>query len=207
MGRARDLANILSSSGNVALDSEMGLSLITPTSIAATGGSATSSISATGTVTFSGASSISLNGIFSSTYKNYRLQINQSSGSTNASLKLRLRSGSTDDSGGNYAYAGLYTRSDSAAITSYRDAIGQTSFALGDFNSSRPTIVDIDIYNPQVATQTTTRVSCSNPDTSNTIFHFLNMGYHNQATSYDAASIITTSGTITGTVSVYGYRN
>jgi len=33
MGRARDIANVLSSSTNIALDSELGLSLITPKTI------------------------------------------------------------------------------------------------------------------------------------------------------------------------------
>ena len=81
------------------------------------------------TTSFSGVSSLSLPAnTFSSSYTNYRLIINQSSASGNTGLKLRLRSASTDDSGGNYAYAGIYTRSDSATIASYRDAIGQTSF-------------------------------------------------------------------------------
>lgn len=62
MGRARDIANVLSSSTNIALDSELGLSLITPTSVATSGGSST--ISATGAVSFTSASAISLNGCF-----------------------------------------------------------------------------------------------------------------------------------------------
>ena len=80
MGRARDIANVLSSSTNIALDSELGLSLITPTSVAVTGGSA--SISSSGVVSFSAASLVSLNDIFSATYTNYRitLLIDNSSG-------------------------------------------------------------------------------------------------------------------------------
>lgn len=156
---------------------------------------------------FSAASSVILPAnTFSSTYKNYRLIINQTSGSATSSLKLRLRTGSTDDSGGNYAYAGIYTRSDSATIASWRDPIGQTSIPLGDYNSSRPTMFNVEIYNPQIATQTTTKMTCSNPDTSNTLFHFDGMGYHSQGTSYDAATIFPLSGTITGAYVIYGYK-
>ena len=208
MGRARDISKVFSTSTSLSTDSEVSGSYLTLASASTTYQTkANSGLTLLNTTSFSAASSINLAAnTFSSSYTNYRLIINQSLASTNNSLKLRLRSGSTDDSGGNYAYSGIYTRSDSATIASYRDAIGQTSFALGDYNSGRPTIFDVDIYNPQVATQTTTRVNCSNPDTSNTLFHFLNMGYHNQATSYDAASIITLSGTITGSYSIYGYN-
>jgi hypothetical protein len=54
------------------LDSYVGLRLITPTSV--TGGT----IGTTGAVTFSGASSVSLNGVFSSAYDNYRIVMNAS---------------------------------------------------------------------------------------------------------------------------------
>ena len=104
MGRARDIANVLSSSTNIALDSELGLSLITPTSITATGGSATSSISSTGTVSFTSASAISLNGVFSATYENYRVIFKGSLTTGSQDLKLRLRSSGSDNSTSNYFY-------------------------------------------------------------------------------------------------------
>ena len=108
MGRARDLANILSSSGNVALDSELGLSLITPTSIATTGGSATSSISSTGAVSFTSASAISLNGVFSSAYENYKIVINITGVSTQMDILMRLNNNGTDNTSGIYSRGGVY---------------------------------------------------------------------------------------------------
>ena len=54
--------------------SRAGLAKIVPSSVAV--GSGTGSANSLGTVTFSGASSVSLNGCFSSTYDNYRLMLN-----------------------------------------------------------------------------------------------------------------------------------
>ena len=99
MGRARDIANVLSSSTNIALDSELGLSLITPTSITATGGSGSI---LTNAVSFTSASAISLNGCFSSTYENYRVMFQVSGTSANSNISFRMRSSGTDESGNNY---------------------------------------------------------------------------------------------------------
>ncbi len=190
MTKARDLAN-----------GGFGLVLVKPSSVV--GGTDNGK----GTISYSGATSVSLNGVFNSTYKNYRLIINQSSASSTVSMRCRMRTNSSDDSGGNYALAGLYTRSDSATIASWRDAIGLTSWYIGDFNSSRPTVFTVEVYNPFIATQTTLNVACSNPDTSNTIFAFQHQGYNSQATAQDGFTIFPASGNITGTISVYGYNN
>ena len=183
-----------------------GLKLLTPTSVAV--GSGTATIGTSGTVTFSGASSISLNGIFSSTYDNYRIIMNQTSNSTGATMRLRMRSGSTDNSGNNYALAGLYTNSGSATIASWRDAIGTlSSWYIGDYATSRPITYTLEFYNPFVATQTVISAASGYNTTADVLYAYQHQGLHNQATSYDAITLFASSGTVTGTVSVYGYKD
>ena len=108
MARSRDISKVLSSNTTLATDAEVaasylttasastvyqtkataGLTLLTPASIANTGG--TASIGANGTVSFTSASAISLNDVFSATYTNYQIVI-ECDGSTSAQIRMRLR--------------------------------------------------------------------------------------------------------------------
>jgi hypothetical protein len=205
MGRARDLANILSSSGNVALDSEMGLSLITPTSITATGGSAT--ISTTGAVTFSSTSSVSLNGVFSSAYENYKIVINITGVSTQMDVLMRLNNNGTDNTSAVYSRGGVYNyiNGTPTALAS----VGDTKWQLGFINSGTGSknAFSIDMYRPNIAAETT--ASSLGVWNNNTTFAGFFCGYlHDSATSFNGFTMYPNTGTInSGTIRVYGYKN
>ena len=201
MARSRDISKVLSSSTAVALDSELGLSLITPTSITATGG--TGSIGATGAVTFSGCTAISLNGIFNSTYDNYKIIYQGTSSSAGAEVFIRFRASGTDNS------SNLY----------YSNRQGSFAYNTGHFSSStNPGTQSIGI----VAGDFTTRGSLavleiSSPFlTKGTFLKFIsNWGYfnahgsvmHDSTTQFDGISFYPNSGNETGIIRVYGYRN
>jgi hypothetical protein len=195
MGRARDLANILSSSGNVALDSELGLSLITPTSVATTGGS--NSISTTGAVSFTSASAVSLNGVFSSSYDNYLIYSSLIDTST-PDIKLRLRVNGVDNSSsGNYRFSRIYTGNTSSASLTGEVNQSSTSFTIGDC-SARTGMV-INIFSPFISELTT-----FNSDIQNA-YHVITSGTMTVTTSYDGFTLLAGS-SLTGTMRIYGYR-
>jgi len=77
-----------------AANDAIGMKLLIPTS------AVNGTVSATGAVTFSGVSSVSLNGVLSSTYDNYRVifTATASGTSTTTELRFRLRTSSGDDS-------------------------------------------------------------------------------------------------------------
>jgi hypothetical protein len=202
MGRARDLANILSSSGNVALDSELGLSLITPTSIAATGGSG--SISATGAVSFTSASAISFNGCFTSTYQNYSIIVNYDSASATGYQLFRLRANGTDNSTSNYYSSGLYNVS-SLATPSGEIFSGTGATIKYMESTANDSFTKIDISNPQLTKKTV--YSSINVRYSSVSVNYTNMGAFNGTTPFDGITFYPSSGTITGTIKIYGYRN
>jgi hypothetical protein len=77
-----------------------GITPVVPTSVVV--GSGTGTANANGQVTFSGASSISLNGVFTSTYTNYLMMLNIQSRSTTNFVSLRFRVAGTDTSSSNY---------------------------------------------------------------------------------------------------------
>jgi hypothetical protein len=199
MGRARDLANILSSSGNVALDSEMGLSLITPTSVAATGG--TVSIGANGTVSFSGigTSGISLNGVFNSTYTNYKI-VFDGEASAQVSMRIRFRANGTDATGSNYNVQEI--RAQGASIVTERYANSTVGEFANTFSSKMA--VEAIIFNPFGANSTVYMSNVVNQNEGARAYQYF--GGHTLATSYDGFTLFTSTGTITGTLSVYGYR-
>ena len=200
MGRARDLANILSSGGNVALDSELGLSLITPTSIANTGGSA--SISSTGAVSFTSASAVSLNDVFSATYDNYFLTGNLST--TGGDALLRWRVGGVDTSTSNYNY-GLFRKDFGSATFTGNDAQSTTNtLTFGAVNPGTSISGFWRNINNPFASQRTTSIGHT---ISSSGYAYYDSHLFPATTSFTGFTLFCSSTfTMTGTVSVYGYR-
>ena len=204
MGRARDIANVLSSSTNIALDSELGLSLITPTSITATGG--TGSISATGSVSFTTCTAISLNGCFNSTYDNYRVMFTLGSVSANNGMNFRLRASGTDASATNYYAGGFFNRSNSSTVGG-QNIGGGTNFELGGGGTSYPSNrYIIDFSTPFLSEYTGVHISSTGFDSTSHYGRYA-AGTYIASTSYDGFTIFPTTGNITGTIKIYGYRN
>jgi len=181
------------------LDATVGLVPITPTSIANSGGSASAS---GGAVTFSGVTSVSLNGVFTSTYVNYRVFIDAIGSGSSVTSSLRFRASGTDNTTANYQTLANYVARSSASIyrvldSSYWDIIGMTTG-----NTNRAVI---DVMGPQLATQThgaVTAIGYTNQEQSNF------GGYlFGATTQFDGLTFYVASGTITGTIRIYGYRN
>ena len=180
-----------------------GLVQITPTSIAATGGSG--SISATGAVSFTSASAISLNGCFSSTYDNYRIHFANVTNSSSGNINLRWRVSGTDDSAANYRYAGTQMGTDASPTNV--GASGQTSARIGYFTSGqRNFLTGVDVSTPFLSCLTGTfnsAIDGSDPDSYVTT----TTSFFNADTSFTGFTIFPAAGTITGTIRVYGIRN
>jgi len=175
-----------------------GLRLVTPTSIANSGGSASAS---GGAVTFTGVTSLSLNGVFSSGYDNYRIII-RSVYSTGTNGFMRLRAAGTDNTtASSYVVQELTASSTSvngSRITAdnWRSWSGAVTITNG---------VAFDIYSPFLATSTALTSSEINSSSGAYLANYA--GTHNQTTSYDGATFYVTSGNITGIIRVYGYQN
>ena len=84
-----------------------GLVVMTPTSIASTGTGNSSSIGANGKVTFSSCATLSLNGVFTSSYDNYMVVVRNTSTAVN-NMVVRLRVAGADATGSNYTRQTLF---------------------------------------------------------------------------------------------------
>ena len=180
--------------------STMGLKNVVPTSVAVGSGSAT--VNANGTVSFSGATSISLNNVFSSAYTSYRLILSASAGSTNAAHLLRLRASGTDVSGTSYTWM-IFVTSTTATnrFTSVGTSSAEWSIGGGGVGTSFGVM---DLTYPAQAIPTMGTYQAMNPIAT---FETRTGGFvHNVSTAYDGFTILPAAGNMTGTLSVYGYN-
>jgi hypothetical protein len=180
--------------------SRAGLAKIVPSSVAV--GSGTGSASTTGTVTFSGASTVSLNGVFNSTYTNYKIIMDSLYGSSSSiNIVFRLRKSGTDNSDTNSYIRRGFVSSDSALSNQIETG---TTFFLTQLNSgsTAPAFVEFELYLPFANNQTGLN---SLNFRANDNVAMTTIGRHTTVDTFDGCSFIMSSGTMTGTVSVYGY--
>ena len=133
-----------------AVTTTSGLLQIVPQSIAFTGTSA--SIVGNGQVAFSAVSSLSVNGVFTSDYRNYVVILRDVLTTSTAGFSMRLRAAGTDASAANYAYQHL--EASSTVITGGRGT-SQTAFSLAVYSTQRDGIA-MQLYAPALAQSTVT---------------------------------------------------
>lgn len=180
------------------LDSYVGLRLITPTS--ATNGT----VGATGAVTFSGVTSVSLNGVFSSTYDYYKIILDtEPSSASAANLRMRLRT-TSDLTTADYNNSGVGNSTVASDTLGYtRSGTNATYWNLQTMPDNRRGFTSMDIYNPNIAAQTYFNAqSIINNGAQNTTG-----GLYATTTQATGFSVFYAAGNIAGTIRVYGYKN
>jgi hypothetical protein len=147
-----------------------------------------------------GVSSMSLNNVFSSTYKNYRVIINWLEGSsTTATVSLRLRASGTDNSGAT-AYQPRGWKNTGGTLAGFGTA--GSSIPLNVLTGARPVTV-MDVLLPQTTDQTNFIID-SFEGFNNDAWGF--GATHNVGAAYDGFTVFPSTGTFTGgTIYVYGY--
>jgi hypothetical protein len=154
--------------------------------------------------TYSGSSAVSINNCFSSAYTNYRIIGSHIPSSSLVNFNMRLRASTTDQSGANYqaTNARLYNTnaqdsSSSGATTMYFSNGGIASF---------PYAFAMDIYDPFGNTPTLVQHDAVNFEAAVAGVRWWAMGGYKANYSADGFTVYPTSGTWTGTITVYGYR-
>ena len=154
------------------------------------------------TTSFSGVSSQSINDVFSATYDNYKLVIKLvSTGETR--LDFRMRVSGADNSTSNY-----YKQSNIAKDTGVAGAesLAQDKF-IGFGTNTTITPILFEVFSPFIAEATGFLGWNHKVETLATVHeNNFSSGLHNVASSFTGITFFPSSGTITGTVSVYGYN-
>jgi len=173
-----------------------GIELITPSSINFAGTSAT--INAGGSVTFTAVTSLSLNGVFSSAYDNYIIDMRHVASSASAAIQLRWRTG-TDNSTAN-SYVRQQLDASSTTVFGLRSTENVTRITITE--SARRDGTQIFVYGPNLVQPTAYRSVTVWADGGAAITDFA--GTHNQSVAYTGFTLFPASGSFTGLIKVYG---
>jgi hypothetical protein len=161
-----------------------------------------------GGTTGSASASINVDNVFSATYTNYLVQISEFTASVEDFWAIRLRASGSTITASNYSQAGQLNANTSDTIFIRRTT--NTNLWYGDLVttlSTNPQLINLWITNPFAATATrghAQSAGCTNAD-----FRLGNYGFnYNATTSVDGIALVPyTSGTLTGTIRVYGIVN
>jgi hypothetical protein len=148
------------------------------------------------TTSFSAVASQSISSVFSSTYDNYKIELVVTN-STSATCTMRLRT-TSDDTTANYGYQHL--RADATTLAGTR-TLGATLFNLTPLAITSYFTASIELLSPNLSAYTQMRQLALNYGDMTDGAYF-----HTSTTAFTGFSLIASTGTITGKVSVYGYN-
>ena len=148
----------------------------------------------------SAVSSVSITGIFSSTYDNYLMTVSAGVSSTGTNIGLKMGTTATG-----YYTAGMYIAYNTTTITG--ESVQNFSSFFNAFNGCANSLNgQCEIFSPNLAKNTHVLYRNSNSTTTGTYQNYA--GYLADTTQYTSATIAPSSGTLTGgTIKVYGYQN
>jgi hypothetical protein len=146
-------------------------------------------------------------GTFSSTYRNYLININITANSSDSNaLNWRGRVSGTDNSTSNYSFALGGRRYSDGVATSGGNGASATAGRL-TFMQSPMTgcVVSATFFAPQLASATSFVTSSTGRGVGDPDAALQGGGYFSASTQFDALSFYPATGTISGTYEVYGY--
>ena len=153
------------------------------------------------TTSFTTQASVSISDVFSTNYTNY-LILTEFLGDAFRTISLRWRVSGADDSNANYSYQTLFGTGSS---TGAARTTSQTSTFFGYVDASGRNINQTLVANPFTAQRTATW-SSSNSFSTTAINNDTATSTFANTTSFTGFTLIPSAGTITGSVSVYGYN-
>lgn len=179
----------------------IGMIRMIPATVNFSGGTATANTS--GEIAFTSVTSLSLNNVFTSSYKKY-LILYEFTCSTTITFTMRMRANGSDNTATQYGVGRFYRiNTTTGAQNLLESSLTATPDVYGKYQGS------LTLMNPATAVQThgfgnttgSTSVS-ANTNNAQQIYQFA----HLVATAYDGFSILPSSGNITGTVQVFAYN-
>lgn len=180
-----------------------GLVPIRPTTVTVVTGSG--SANALGQVSFTGASSVSFDGVFTSKYKNYRLVMGFNSMTTaSVSPGFRVRNAGVDFSASNYHRMAQSVTDVGASAASFNaNSSNITLFTAG--NGLNLGATTLDIINPNVSGIRKAIQFSSTGFNGTAITGWFGAGAINNTSTYDGFTIFMQGGNCSGVISIYGY--
>lgn len=182
------------------VNTSLGVVSVAPTSLGVDAGTATSNT--VGKISFSGVTTLNINGIFSSKYLNYRFFMDVQGTTTANNFNWRLRNGASDYTTANYYGWGWYLDYNSGGYDTGQSVITTTTGKFGYAYAGTGTYLMGDVMNPYPSTRPTAILN-----------HQINGGtmwwrggFYNNNVSGDGITILFPNAH-SGTISFYGYNS
>lgn len=184
-----------------------GLISMTPTSVSA--GSGTATINADGGVEISGASDITLSGVFSADFDNYLVVGSVTYPSGDAALRIQLTAAGLPDTGGNYTWEYMQSLITPGQPTVTAGRISNYTFSsVATLATGFTGGFQLHMYGPYLSQPTAFRSTSAGGQRYNA--QYADLTYwattHSLSSQYDGVKLFVTSSNFTGTVHVFGYE-
>jgi hypothetical protein len=150
---------------------------------------------------FSAVSAVNVDGVFTSTYTNYLMNVNVlASGADTFNIRFRVGGVSTTTNYGTQSFT-----ADNTTLTGARTSAAAQS-TIGALRTGQRTSIPLYIYAPQIAQWTNVVTSYVDNAGSTTFFRSDSHCAQASTTQFDGVSIFCSTATITGTYSIYGFN-
>jgi hypothetical protein len=166
---------------------------------------ATSGMVLLNTTSFTTQSTVSVNDVFSSIYDNYKIVASFNTPTADSGVLFRFRVSGSDNTTSNYVRTCQHTSS--SAITNRSDTSTSFDIIQTDLSTAEGYAFTYEIQKPFLTEFTTGQVATNgvfSTGTKNTLAGGLLFSAN---TSFTGFTVFNGSGNISGTLSVYGYRN
>jgi hypothetical protein len=152
------------------------------------------------TTSFTSATAVAVDNVFSSNYDNYKIILSVASGANNQ-LFMRMRAGGVPNNSTQYKFGNYYVGTAISSPAGSENSISATNFWVGNTEATVGGGADITMYKPFLTQHTSFTTTATG--------HVFVVGAGNTTvtTSYDGFTIYPSSSNFTGTVRVYGLRN
>jgi hypothetical protein len=154
------------------------------------------------TVSFSAATSASVDSVFSSTYDNYLILLNVETTSGSNAMQVRFRTSGSDNTTSNYGSNWEYAAFGTAGATGQLGSAAGSNLAYIQDITGNPTSNVMFVFNP-FATKNT---YANHQAVQGNGYRVTGGLEFDTTTSFDGISFICAAGTFGGTISVYGYK-
>jgi hypothetical protein len=153
--------------------------------------------------TLSNVASVNINNVFTSAYKNYRILLDINAVSTSPTITMRLRAGGVDSTTSDYDKQDN-GRTGGTNFGGLTNGVTNWSLSIGGRQYLK---ANLDLFNPQVSTQTFGIGTAFSGDLGANIGASVNVVDHRLSYQADGFSLAFAGGNVNGIVQVYGYRD
>jgi len=151
----------------------------------------------------SAAATLTMDSVFSTTYQNYLL-VGTFTGSADADVTIKFRTGGVDNVNSSYSYVSLFNNT--TTVSPGGLTTGDTKGKFTNSGSSGTSVFSSTIFNP-FASLHTGYITQQTRFIGGSLGQCSFFGGFNVGTSFDGFKLSTNTGTFTGTVRLYGIAN